>query len=80
DLIAVLEQADKKGLDSKDYDGEKWANRLKSLQGAAKPDEAALVNFDLALTVSGLRYSSDLHLGKVDPHTLHTDFEPERNE
>jgi len=79
-LIEILQHAEKKGLDSKDYDGERWAPRLKSLQAATQQDEAALVNFDLALTVSGLRYSSDLHLGKVDPQTLHTDFEPERNE
>ena len=80
ELIAVLEKAASKGLDSKDYDGEKWTSRVNSLTTAATKDEAALVNFDVALTVSGLRYASDLHLGKVDPRTLHTDFEPERNE
>ena len=79
-LIGVLEEAPKKGLDSTDYDGERWLARLKDLAAGAKPDESALVNFDLALTVSGLRYASDLHLGKLDPRTLHTDFEPERNE
>ena len=79
-LIGILDDAAKKGLDSKDYDGERWAGRLNELAGAAKPEQSTLVNFDLALTVSGLRYASDLHLGKVDPHTLHTDFEPERNE
>ena len=79
-LIDILEHAEQKGLDSKDYDGERWPEREKAVAAAAKPDEAALVKFDLALTVSGLRYASDLHLGKVDPGTLHTNFEPERNE
>lgn len=79
-LIEILENAGVKGLDSKDYDGERWAARVKELTAGGKPDETMLVNFDLALTVCGLRYASDLHLGKVDPGTLHTDFEPERNE
>ena len=80
ELIGILQQAGNKGLDSKDYDGERWAARVKALTEASSKDESALVNFDLAMTVSGMRYSSDLHLGKVDPRTLHTDFEPERNE
>jgi murein L,D-transpeptidase YcbB/YkuD len=80
DLIGILQQAGNKGLDSKDYDGERWPARVKALSAASSKDETALVNFDVALTVSGMRYSSDLHLGKVDPRTLHTDFEPERNE
>jgi L,D-transpeptidase YcbB len=80
DLIGILQQAGDKGLNSKDYDGDRWAARLKALDETATKDENALLNFDLAMTVSGMRYASDLHLGKVDPRTLHTDFEPERNE
>src|SRR5260370_10469902 len=80
DLIGILQQAGNKGLDSKDYDAERWHARVKTLSAASSKDENALVNFDVAMTVSGMRYSSDLHLGKVDPRTLHTDFEPERNE
>src|SRR5215469_5926925 len=80
DTTKVLQRADLKGLDSKDYDGQRWTARLKALNGSSLRDETALVNFDLALTVSAMRYASDLHLGKVDPRTLHTDFEPERNE
>ncbi len=80
ELIGILQQAGNKGLNSKDYDGERWPARVKTLMEAPSRDESALVNFDLAMTVSGMRYSSDLHLGKVDPRTLHTDFEPERNE
>jgi len=80
DLIGILQQAGNKGLDSKDYDGERWPARVKALSAISSKDENALVNFDVAMTVSGMRYSSDLHLGRVDPRTLHTDFEPERNE
>ena len=78
ELIGILEQAEQKGLDSNDYDGARWPERLTALQGATVPAESNLVNFDLALTVSAIRYISDLHLGKVDPKVLHKDFDPER--
>ena len=78
--LDILQQAGNKGLDNKDYDGERWPARVKALSAASSKDETGLVNFDVAMTVSGMRYASDLHLGKVDPRTLHTDFEPERNE
>ena len=76
ELIGILEAADLKGLDSRDYEGARWPERLKGLQAA--PSESAFVKFDVALTVSAIRYLSDLHLGKVDPKTLHKDFDPER--
>jgi len=76
ELIAILSGADAKGLDNKDYDGARWPDRLKTLQTI--PSESNLVRFDVALTVSAIRYISDLHLGKVAPKTLHKDFDPER--
>jgi len=76
--IGILEAADQKGLDSKDYDGAKWPERLKVLQDPSGATESALVNFDVALTVSTIRYGTDLHLGKVNPKILHKDFDPER--
>jgi L,D-transpeptidase YcbB len=75
--IGILEEADQKGLDSRDYDGEKWPERLKALQSPGGATESALVKFDVALTVSAIRYGTDLHLGKVDPKILHKDFDPE---
>jgi murein L,D-transpeptidase YcbB/YkuD len=78
-LIAVLETADRKGLDPNDYDGDRWSARLSTLSALSTQSEAALVNFDVDLTVSALRYISDLHLGRVDPKTLHKDFDLERN-
>ena len=72
-VIAVLLQADQKGLSAEDYDGPRWASRLAKLKpAAANPTEADAVNFDLALTVSVMRYISDLHIGKVNPK--HFDF------
>jgi murein L,D-transpeptidase YcbB/YkuD len=77
-VIEILEQAERKGLSSVDYDGSRWPERLKLLQGGAS--QSALIKFDVALTVSAIRYLSDLHLGKVDPKILHKDFDPERPE
>jgi murein L,D-transpeptidase YcbB/YkuD len=78
ELIGILEDAEKKGLDSKDYDGARWPDRVKAMENGAAPTESQRVKFDVALTVSGIRYFSDLHLGRVDPESLHKDFDPER--
>jgi murein L,D-transpeptidase YcbB/YkuD len=78
ELIGILSAADQKGLDGRDYDGAKWQERLKALQSPGKAMESALVNFDVAVTVSAIRYGTDLHLGKVDPKILHKDFDPDR--
>ena len=70
ETIGILEKADQKGLDSRDYDGVKWPERLKALQSPGGATESALVKFDVALTVSAIRYGTDLQLGKVDPKIL----------
>jgi L,D-transpeptidase YcbB len=67
-VIAVLLQADQKGLSAEDYDGPRWNDRLAKLKPAARqPSEADAVRFDAALTVCVMRYISDLHIGKVNP-------------
>ena len=79
EMISILQSAAEKGLDSKDYDGDRWSGRISSLGSAAGGAESAAVRLDVALTVSTMRYISDLHLGRVDPKTLHPDFDPERH-
>jgi len=70
-LIALLLQADQKGLSADDYDGPRWSGRLAKLKPVAQqPTETDAVNFDLALTVCAMRYISDLHIGKVNPKHL----------
>ena len=73
ELIAILQGADKKGLNPEDYDGQKWPTRVQALQG--KSPESDLIRFDLALTVSAMRYVSDLHVGRVDPHEVGLDYD-----
>jgi murein L,D-transpeptidase YcbB/YkuD len=70
-LIDLLQHADLKGLTPDDYDGEQW--------GAAATRRLAdgeAAQFDLGVTVSALRYISDLHSGKFNPGIYHRPSEP----
>ena len=70
-MIALFQHADEKGLSADDYDGDRWGARLEKLKPATRsPREANATEFDLALTVSAMRYVSDLHIGKVNPNRL----------
>lgn len=62
-LIAVLSDAEAKGLDAEDYESSRWAQRVATLK--PYPPES-LVRFDLALTVSLMRYASELHAGRLN--------------
>ena len=74
-LIDLLQNVDKKGLDPEDYDGPRWAERVGLLlQPNLQDSERNLVRFDLMLTVSALRYASDLHIGRVNPRYVHFGF------
>ena len=64
-MIHTLESAALKGLDSEDYDGSLWNDRLSQLR-----TDAGAIRFDLALTVSAMRYISDVSSGKVGPEVF----------
>jgi murein L,D-transpeptidase YcbB/YkuD len=75
-IIAVLFQADQKGLNAEDYDASRWADRLAKLRPATpQPSEADAARFDVALTVCIMRYISDLHIGKVNPKHFEFGFD-----
>jgi murein L,D-transpeptidase YcbB/YkuD len=68
-VVALLQNADDKGLSEEDYDGPRWAACLEKLRPFdQQPTETDAVNFDLALTISLMRYISALHTGRIDPH------------
>jgi len=78
ELIAVMRDADRKGLSAEDYDGSRWDGRLATLKTATRqPTEADALKFDLALTVCVMRYISDLRIGKVNPKHLDFAFDEE---
>lgn len=69
-VINLFENADAKGLSPADYDGGRWQPRLQNLSG-----DAALAEFEVAMTASAIRYLSDVHSGRVDPQTVGFDFD-----
>jgi L,D-transpeptidase YcbB len=74
--IEVLQHAEDKGLNAEDYDGPRWAERLRILRRSdPAPSAAELAGFDLALTVAMMRYVSDVHLGRVNPRIFHSGFD-----
>ncbi len=70
-IIRSLKNAADKGLRPEDYDGPQWDERLARFERSTTVPESDLVKFDLALTVSTMRYISDLHVGRVNPRLFH---------
>ncbi len=65
-MIELFRNAWKKGLEPEDYDASRWESRLPALQGSA----ADPADFDVSLTVSTMRYISDLRIGRINPQHL----------
>jgi murein L,D-transpeptidase YcbB/YkuD len=70
-IIRALKNAADKGLEPRDYDGFEWNERADKIESSTTVPELDLVKFDLALTVSAMRYISDLHMGRVNPRLFH---------
>lgn len=73
-IIRSLKNAEYKGLRPEDYDGSLWDEHLAKIERSSAVSESDLVRFDLALTVSTMRYISDLHMGRVNPRQFHFDL------
>lgn len=74
-VISILGTADENGLNPADYDAEMFSKWLNSLNGSANPQELAA--FDTALSVSLLRYASNLHKGRINPKRVNFALEIE---
>jgi murein L,D-transpeptidase YcbB/YkuD len=70
-IIQALEGAETKGLRPEDYDGPRWDERIEILRQKGPTTEPDLIRFDVALTVSAMRYISDLHIGRINPRLFH---------
>jgi len=65
-VISTLENSQDKGLVPEDYDAAQWPVRLIALNARSRnPDTIA--RFDAALTVSTMRYLSNLRVGRLNP-------------
>jgi len=74
-IIQLLKDADREGLNPEDYDGPRWDSRMSAFEQPSPAPESDLVRFDVALTVSAMRYVSDLHLGRVNPRLFHFELD-----
>lgn len=72
-LIQAFAASEQKGLNPDHYDASRWNDRLAALKNSPAPDK--LATFDAALTVSAMRYISDLHIGRVDPRHFSFDID-----
>lgn len=75
-VVAHIISADDRGLNAGDYDAEllsRWSNELTS-----NPKDIA--TFDVALSLSTLRYGSNLYLGRINPRRVDfgLNIEPKR--
>lgn len=70
-IIRLLENAETKGLRPEDYDGPLWKERIAGLELSTPAPESDLLHFDFDLTVSTMRYVSDLHIGRINPRQYH---------
>jgi L,D-transpeptidase YcbB len=76
-LIAQFKQAGAEGLSPEDYDASRWDARVAALQPMPSPPSSdTLARFDLALTVSAMRFISDLHSGRPTTERAKIAFKP----
>jgi L,D-transpeptidase YcbB len=77
-LIAQFKQAGAEGLNPEDYDASRWDARIAALQPMPSPPSSdILARFDLALTVSAMRFLMDLHGGRPTTERAKIAFKPE---
>lgn len=74
-LIQALQRAEEQGLEPEDYDASRWSARLAKLAAANPVSSEELAHFDLALTVSALRYVSHVHHGRLNPGLKQVSFD-----
>lgn len=78
-IVQILEQAESEGLNPDDYDAAQWAGRIDRIDSGLASD-TDLLRFDLALTISTMRYVSDLRRGRVNLREVRFDSEGESND
>jgi murein L,D-transpeptidase YcbB/YkuD len=85
-LLQMFHDAALKGLNPEDYDAgvgaaDRWTPRLQRLAQIAKKKDGsseaqnAIAEFDVAMTISAMRYLEDLHVGRVNPQALNFDID-----
>ena len=70
-FIQAFQDAAKKGLNPEDFNASRWGGLVAKLPGKNDDD---IVQFDAAMTVSVMRYISDLRIGRVNPTHFNFDI------
>jgi murein L,D-transpeptidase YcbB/YkuD len=73
-LLQQLRLAGERGLDPEDYPGNRLAYLLIDLIDAPHSGIEQWALFDAGLSLAGMRFLSDVHLGRVDPGTMGHDL------
>ncbi|HEX8816364.1 MAG TPA: L,D-transpeptidase family protein [Terriglobales bacterium] len=68
-MIQQFKDAAKKGLEPEDYDASRWDARIANLKNSSP------ATFDVPMTVSAMRYVSDLRIGRINPKHLKFDLD-----
>jgi murein L,D-transpeptidase YcbB/YkuD len=68
-----------KGLSPEDYDASRWAQRMEHIEHIRKDStenaQDLVAQFDVAITITAIRYLGDLHEGRINPETLNWDID-----
>jgi murein L,D-transpeptidase YcbB/YkuD len=73
-LLQQLRFAGERGLDPEDYPGNRLAYLLIDLIDAPRSGIEQWALFDAGLSLAGMRFLSDVHLGRIDPATMGHDL------
>jgi murein L,D-transpeptidase YcbB/YkuD len=80
-FIQAFANAGLKGLRPDDYDAARWQQRVARINSIDKSHDTSdtaqdtVAQFDAAMTISAMRYLSDLHSGRVNPQHLNFDID-----
>lgn len=80
--IASLFKADDKGLNTADYEAELLDKWLASINGQPSPGPQELAQFDAAMSLTMMRYASNLYMGRINPKVVNfsLDIEPKKQD
>jgi murein L,D-transpeptidase YcbB/YkuD len=80
-LIQIFTDAAQKGLNPEDYDASRWPARVQRIEDIQRRNDTSdnaqtlVAEFDAAVTITAMRYASDVHLGRVNPQALNFDID-----
>ncbi|HEX5716459.1 MAG TPA: L,D-transpeptidase family protein [Thermoanaerobaculia bacterium] len=76
DVLDVLADSARRGLDPEEYDVTWLEARWRELQSRGAPAEEDLGRFDAGLTLALLRQISDVHIGRITPSRVQIGLDP----